>query len=78
MSEGLLSDGGAGGQLVFSCPSMVCERHLSVPSALCYKGFFCFPAVLNFVLVCIYFSGFISVLFERGEGAVQQSRSNVC
>lgn len=33
-----LSDGGAGKQLVLSRPSMVCQRHLSVPSVLCCKG----------------------------------------
>lgn len=38
MAERLLSDGGAGRQLVFSPPSMVCQRHLLVPSVLSYKS----------------------------------------
>lgn len=74
-----------GRQLVFSCPSMVCHRHLSVPSVLCYKGSNFFPACSGelqwsapaCVLVWIYFRGFVFMLFENGQGALKQNGLNV-
>lgn len=86
MAERLLNNGGAGWQLVFSCPSMVCQRHLSVPSVLCYQGGNFLPACSGelqcstpvCVLVWNYFRGFSFILFDNGQGALEQSGLNAC